>query len=613
MLHITIRAPDADVVERSFHRETRVTFGRAPTCDVLLDAGYVSRSHGEFELRDGQWFVANYGTRTPLFLIRGRAPLQIPRNGRERVQDGDRLQVLHTRMDVRLKQPDAEFESGIALYGAEPELDNLSSVSDARARLEAGPGQLDLLLELVEDLSRLRGPIEILERAARSMFAAFPVATHFAMAAAIDGGFRPRFGMLRDGTRLVPGRVEISQEVLAGAVRESAGVAYKAGPGIAASMALPLAGSRGVSGVLQIDNRESGAAFESGDLDFAVVLAHNTAAALERAELESDIEAMFEGFVNASVTAIEARDPSTSGHSRRVAGYAVRLAESVNRTHTGPLAELAFTGDQLRELSYASLLHDFGKAGVAECLLVKANRLLPEQLERIESRFALIRAVERANCLERVLAEGRGAGDDGLARAEWLGADREQLAQRTLELVRAMNPPGPLPAQDIEELRVLASMRFAREDGSQLPWLSPDELAALCIPNGTLTEDERLAVQKHVVHSFNVVSQIPWPPALQDVPEIVHGHHERLDGSGYPRGLRGQAILTQSRLMAVADVFDALTASDRPFRQAVPVEAAIENLALEALEGRLDADFVRLFLEARVWEASPEAPGRPTR
>lgn len=328
-------------------------------------------------------------------------------------------------------------------------------------------------------------------------------------------------------------------------------------------------------------------------------LAGQAGVAVKNANLRAEIELLFEGFVNASVTAIEARDPVTSGHSGRVADLTVGLAEAVNHTPNGRYGGLSFTDRQLRELRYASLLHDFGKVGVREQVLVKAKKLDPAQLEIILQRLRQ-REVEEALDL---LAQAWKVGDRfDPARWEQVIRDRQAETERLIRLVRQSNEPTVLAQEVADGLGLLDGLTFTHWTGARKDLVDPGDLASLRIRRGSLSETERLEIESHVTHTFRFLERIPWTRDLSGVPEIAYAHHERLTGRGYPRQLGGEAIPVQSRAMAISDVFDALTARDRPYKGAVPLERSLDILHDEAREGALDQDLLGLFIEARVFE-----------
>jgi len=326
------------------------------------------------------------------------------------------------------------------------------------------------------------------------------------------------------------------------------------------------------------------------DRDVALVrsIAAQAAVALENHRLYEDIRQLFDGFVNAAVGGIEARDPATGGHSHRVARLTVALAQAAHRDTSPPYRDIRFTPEALKELHYAALLHDFGKVGVREEVLLKAEKLYPSEMETIEGRFRQFAA--------QIIAEHRQAPD----REELRG--RLDHIKSGLGLVRILNRPGSWMDQQSESrLRQIAEEWTLADTGE--PLLQPFEVARLSMARGSLSQDERQEINAHVEHTYRFLKRIPWTPGLQRVPELALAHHERLDGSGYPFGLRAERIPYGSRLMAICDVFDAVTAGDRPYRSAMTLEKGLWILQQDAKAGKLDKDAVKLFVERRIWES----------
>lgn len=354
-------------------------------------------------------------------------------------------------------------------------------------------------------------------------------------------------------------------------------------------------------------------AYDARSSELAGALAGQAAVSIENGQLYASIERLFEGFVTAATSAIEQRDPPTHGHSARVAELSVRLARALDG------ADAAFSATQLRELRYAALLHDFGKLGVREELLLKAEKLYPAELEAIRSRFAqaeltALLDAERARTAYLVTHGSRGyeAARDRIEEARRM---RVAELSQGLALVESANRPSVLPEGGPDALRGLAGLRFRSRAGDDRPLLTAGELARLAIRQGTLDAGERAQIESHVEHTNRFLREIPWTPELARVPEIAYAHHERLDGRGYPRGVSADEIPLATRIMAVADIFDALSAADRPYKRAVRVEEALDILREEARRGMLDPALVEVFIEARVYESpvdepSPVAAGR---
>jgi HD-GYP domain-containing protein (c-di-GMP phosphodiesterase class II) len=334
-------------------------------------------------------------------------------------------------------------------------------------------------------------------------------------------------------------------------------------------------------------------------------LASQAAVALHSSRLYASIYDLFEGFVKASVTAIEARDPSTFGHSFRVAELTVALAEAVDRTERGPYAATRFTPEEVRELRYAALLHDFGKVGVREHLLVKPKKLHATDLQRIRHRMELLmRDLELAAARRKLdlLARGGPGFADEAARVDAdLGAALAEL-RGYVDVIETANEPSMLPHDFASELMRITARSWSDQHGRPRTVITPEEATLLAITRGSLTHAERRDVQQHVMHTFQFLAQIPWTSDLRRIPEIARAHHEKLDGSGYPFGIRADEIPVQSRMLTIADIYDALTATDRPYKKAVRVAEALELLNAERRAGTIDGDLLDVFIAARVYE-----------
>ncbi len=347
-------------------------------------------------------------------------------------------------------------------------------------------------------------------------------------------------------------------------------------------------------------------AFSARYETLAESLASQAAVALANSRLYQNIRQLFEGFVGAAVTAIESRDPTTSGHSFRVSELSVGLAEVVDRCENGPYASARFTVDELMELRYAALLHDFGKVGVREHVLLKAKKLYPAELDRIRQRVALIkRGLElkyTGKKLEVLLARGRRSFD---RQAKVLDAELATFLAElddSLDRIVMANEPSVLPQDVVEHLRGLALRAFEDHLGDHQTVITSDEATILAIPRGSLTATEMDEMRSHVVHTWEFLKRIPWTKEFRRIPEIARAHHEKLDGSGYPLGMKAPDIPLQSKIMTIADIYDALTASDRPYKKAVPMEHALDILDAERRAGALDGELFELFVTARIYE-----------
>jgi HD-GYP domain-containing protein (c-di-GMP phosphodiesterase class II) len=344
-------------------------------------------------------------------------------------------------------------------------------------------------------------------------------------------------------------------------------------------------------------------------------LASQAAISIERNHLQESIEQLFEGFVRASVQIIETRDPCTSGHSERVADLTVRLSQEASAVTAGPLKSVRFNDRQIQEIRYAALLHDFGKVGVPEAILGKEKKLFPLQLEVIRHRFALARRTLEMECAQakyRYLIEHPSHRPQHTEEAACLHCQR--LTELDDKLVAAIaqldhywnllldtNEPQVMAEEPLAQLRELSLYTYRDVDGELKPLISAAEMMQLLVPKGNLTSEERLVIQSHVTHTYEFLKRIPWTKHLQDVPTIAFGHHEKLDGSGYPLGLIEGEIPIQAQIMAIADIYDALTAGDRPYKRGLSVEAALQILYQEAAHNKINQHLVNLFEQRQVF------------
>ena len=395
-------------------------------------------------------------------------------------------------------------------------------------------------------------------------------------------------------------------------------------------LTLPMRNAKGeVLGVLQLINARNDPAarlrseadvaahvqpFHERSVRLALSLASQAAVAYENRKLYNDIQTLFEGFVKAAVTAIEQRDPTTSGHSLRVAAYTQSLAEIVDQVSTGPYSASHFDHEQMKEIRYAALLHDFGKVGVREEVLVKAKKLYPLQMELVKQRFEYIRKEVEVGMVRRklqtFLERDRG---DALSEIARLSEDFEQRLDRIqdyLEFIMQANEPTLMEHAQFRKLNEIAKQFFLDSKGSELPYINADEMRMLSIPKGSLDAAERQQIESHVVYTFNFLSQIPWTKELRGVPEIARAHHEKLNGAGYPYKLHGDQIPLQTKMMTICDIFDALTASDRPYKRAVPVERALSILEECVQANEIDAELFRLFRESKVYDRVMRTPSK---
>lgn len=344
-------------------------------------------------------------------------------------------------------------------------------------------------------------------------------------------------------------------------------------------------------------------------------LASQAAISIERNHLQENIENLFEGFVKASVQAIEARDLCTSGHSERVAKLTVSLCQEVNTINSGPLWGISFDERQIKEVRYAALLHDFGKIGVPEAILTKRKKLYEEQLELIEQRFSVAQRtleMEYAQAkykhllghLSDISQQHTQENCPLCQKIENLDLELETAIAKLhnyWQIVLTANEPTITAEEPLKQLKQVLLYTYKDIDGKVKSLITPEEMAQLAVPRGNLTVEERKAIESHVTHSYEFLKRIPWTSNLQQIPEIAYGHHEKLDGSGYPRGLKQKDIPIQAQIMVIADIYDALTAGDRPYKQGLPVEAALKIMRGEAAKNKINSNFLELFEQREVF------------
>jgi HD-GYP domain-containing protein (c-di-GMP phosphodiesterase class II) len=393
-------------------------------------------------------------------------------------------------------------------------------------------------------------------------------------------------------------------------------------------LAVPMKSSNGkVRGVVQILNKiRPGSAsalspkekldfndvipFSEEDVEIMQVFASQASVAIENARLTEDIENLFESFIRASVTAIESRDPSTSGHSDRVAVLTVEFARALHQCSEGIYKNVLFTDQQIRELRYAALLHDFGKIGVREDVLRKQFKLYPHEMETILLRLDSARARHEMMLWKEMASELVEMFEKGHPHSPRVKMNEvtnkinqfaSQLQNVRLSILKANQPQ--VVEEDFDIASLMTWINKASRDLDQT-LLTSEEIIKLSLPKGSLSEEERKEIESHVSHTYHFLRQIAWTEDLSSVPDIAHAHHEKCDGSGYPRGLMAEHIPVQAKLMTISDIYDALTSMDRPYKPALSAERAIDILNWEARRGKLDLDLLKIFVEANVFRSA---------
>ncbi len=350
-----------------------------------------------------------------------------------------------------------------------------------------------------------------------------------------------------------------------------------------------------VIGVLQLINARDPdrtvRAFSDADQQLVESLASQAAIALNNRQLIGQMENLFESLINLINSAIDEKSPYTGGHCERVPVLTMMLAEATERTRAGPLAEFRMSDRDRYELKIAGLLHDCGKITTPVHVVDKATKLetLFDRIELLEARWEVFFRDARIDLLEGRIDEAAYA-----ARCKQLDKD--------LAMIRRSNVGGEFFEDDkVERVREIARGRWTTHDGEERPALTEDEVDNLCIRRGTLTRKERDIINHHIVVTIDMLEALPWPPHLTRVPEFAGGHHERMDGKGYPKGLTREQMSVQARVMGIADIFEALTAADRPYKNGKKLSEALGILGRMKMDHHIDADLFEVFLRERVY------------
>jgi len=339
---------------------------------------------------------------------------------------------------------------------------------------------------------------------------------------------------------------------------------------------------------------------------------------LERNTLLDDIRKLFKTFIESLVTSLDQRDPVTAGHSSRVAGYGICLAQKISSSELEPFKDIDISLNDLKTLYYAGLLHDIGKIGVKESVLLKRNRLADDTMNNLRHKCQVLKY--------NILYEDNQFTKDEIAdildtfsfiahKEALLMIDNNEKKMRRFikenvnlitgklyETLDEINSSGFLPDEKSDFLILAKDIKYLNDEGEKVPLLLEDELTNLTIKRGNLNTDERNMMNNHPLYSFDVLKDIAWTEGLSQVPFLASAHHEKLDGKGYPWGLKEDAIPLFSRILAIADIFDALTAKDRPYKPALSIEKTIDILKEEAAANHLDKDLVTLFIDEKAFE-----------
>jgi HD-GYP domain-containing protein (c-di-GMP phosphodiesterase class II) len=364
-----------------------------------------------------------------------------------------------------------------------------------------------------------------------------------------------------------------------------------------------------IIGVLQLLNAKDlksneVIAFSEEYMELISALASQAAVALENNQLIEDLRNLFDSFIQGIATAIDEKSPYTGGHIRRVTELTMKIANEINSTLEGSFANKKFTNDELEELRIATWLHDVGKITTPEFIIDKATKLetIFDRGKLIETRFELIKQSVETNYLkEKIkLIESKKENKEELNRIyEKFCQDIENI-EAEKEFITQCNIPGEFREEEEFDLLQKIGHKSYLLNGTEEKYLSDDELYNLSIRKGSLTKEEREKIKDHVLMSIKILEKLPFPKKLSRVSEFAGGHHELLDGSGYPKGLTAEQLPLQARIMALADIFESLTAKDRPYKKPLKLSETIKILTQMRKENKIDPDLFELFINSNI-------------
>jgi len=360
---------------------------------------------------------------------------------------------------------------------------------------------------------------------------------------------------------------------------------------------------RDIIGILQLLNAQDlrngrTVSFSRQSQELTESLASQAAIALSNNSLIKDLENLFESFVKTIATAIDEKSPYTGDHGRRVVELTMLIAEHMNRDND-LFTHIGFNKDQMNELRIAAWLHDVGKVAVPEYVMDKSTKLTTvcDRLELLKTRFEVLRRDVEIDYLKHKRATQENASEHGRAEYE----EKLRRLDDDLAFLAAINDGSEFMSDsDIERLGRISEITW-NMNGTRKSILTDDETANLSIRKGTLTNEERSVINNHAAVTVKMLSQMPFPKKLKNVPQFAGSHHEFLNGTGYPCGLKGDEIPIQARILALADVFEALTASDRPYRNGNTLSEALQILERMVSDNQLDGDIFDLFVKEKIY------------
>ena len=375
-----------------------------------------------------------------------------------------------------------------------------------------------------------------------------------------------------------------------------------------------------VIGVLQLLNATNPVnneviAFSQDYENLSESLASQAAVSITNAKLISNMTELFEAFVKVMATAIDEKSPVTGGHIRRVANLTLTMAEVIHNHDEGAFKDRKFSPDQMYELRIAAYMHDIGKVTSPVEIVEKAKKLqtIFDRIHYIRLRMDyIIQKVKLEGQQKKIELLERKADLTEIKKVELISEKQIQEMEDIRSFINKCNEPGEfLEDETLDKLKEISLRTYLDNEGQQQPFITEDELLNLSIRRGSITDAERKKMQDHAAVTLKMLKQIPFTKKLKNIPSFAGAHHEFINGKGYPLGLKGDEIPFEGKLMAVTDIAEALTASDRPYKKAMPLETVYRILRSMAGNGELDNDMVELFINEEIYKTYQEKHETP--